>query len=63
MLTDRPYWPYPRIIAHRGGGLLAPENTLAALRYAANLGLAGQISQLRLVPRGHVHAFYDVILR
>lgn len=41
MLTDRPYWPYPRIIAHRGGGLLAPENTLAALRYARNLGFEG----------------------
>ncbi|MCG2585680.1 glycerophosphodiester phosphodiesterase [Massilia sp. TS11] len=25
-------WPYPRILAHRGGGSLAPENTLAALR-------------------------------
>ncbi|SNT16612.1 glycerophosphoryl diester phosphodiesterase [Noviherbaspirillum humi] len=25
-------WPYPSIIAHRGGGTLAPENTLAALR-------------------------------
>ena len=23
-------WPYPRIVAHRGGGKLAPENTLAA---------------------------------
>ncbi|MBF0085723.1 glycerophosphodiester phosphodiesterase, partial [Escherichia coli] len=22
-------WPYPRIVAHRGGGKLAPENTLA----------------------------------
>jgi glycerophosphoryl diester phosphodiesterase len=25
-------WPYPRLAAHRGAGLLAPENTLAALR-------------------------------
>lgn len=25
-------WPYPKIVAHRGGGKLAPENTLAAMR-------------------------------
>jgi glycerophosphoryl diester phosphodiesterase len=25
-------WTYPRILAHRGGGSLAPENTLAAIR-------------------------------
>lgn len=25
-------WPYPKILAHRGGGTLAPENTLAGLR-------------------------------
>lgn len=25
-------WPYPTHIAHRGGGRLAPENTLAAMR-------------------------------
>jgi glycerophosphoryl diester phosphodiesterase len=25
-------WPWPRRIAHRGGGALAPENTLAAIR-------------------------------
>jgi len=24
-------WPYPRLIAHRGAGRLAPENTLAAM--------------------------------
>ena len=34
-------WPYPRIIAHRGGGTLAPENTLAGLRLAKELGFAG----------------------
>jgi glycerophosphoryl diester phosphodiesterase len=25
-------WPYPQVLAHRGGGTLAPENTLAGLR-------------------------------
>ena len=34
-------WPYPRIVAHRGGGRLAPENTLAAIRLGAELGYAG----------------------
>jgi glycerophosphoryl diester phosphodiesterase len=28
-------WPFPRIVAHRGGGTLAPENTLAGMRCAA----------------------------
>lgn len=31
-------WPYPRWIAHRGAGKLAPENTLAAFRAGAALG-------------------------
>ena len=31
-------WTYPRIFAHRGGGTLAPENTLAALRKGAAFG-------------------------
>jgi glycerophosphoryl diester phosphodiesterase len=35
------YWPYPRVIAHRGGGGLAPENTLAAIRTGAQRGFAG----------------------
>ena len=34
-------WPWPRIIAHRGGGALAPENTLAAIRKAAEMGFGG----------------------
>ncbi|RJG06842.1 glycerophosphodiester phosphodiesterase [Noviherbaspirillum cavernae] len=31
-------WPYPGIIAHRGGGTLAPENTLAAMRCGVQHG-------------------------
>jgi glycerophosphoryl diester phosphodiesterase len=31
-------WAYPKIIAHRGGGILAPENTLAAFRCGAAHG-------------------------
>ncbi len=31
-------WPYPTHIAHRGGGSLAPENTLAAMRVGCDSG-------------------------
>ena len=33
-----PSWPYPRLVAHRGAGTLAPENTLAAMRVGASFG-------------------------
>ena len=32
------HWPYPRWIAHRGAGTLAPENTLSAFRLGASHG-------------------------
>ncbi len=31
-------WPYPRWVAHRGAGKLAPENTLAAFKLGAEHG-------------------------
>lgn len=31
-------WPYPRWVAHRGAGKLAPENTLTAFRLGAQHG-------------------------
>jgi len=31
-------WPYPGLVAHRGGGSLAPENTVAAIRVGQSLG-------------------------
>ena len=34
-------WLYPKIVAHRGAGILAPENTLVAMRYALAQGFKG----------------------
>ena len=31
-------WPWARVIAHRGGGTLAPENTLGAIRTGIGFG-------------------------
>ena len=59
MLTERPYWPYPRIIAHRGGGELAPENTLAALRYARNLGFEAVEFDVKLTADDVPVLFHD----
>ena len=36
--VDFVHWPYPSVIAHRGAGRLAPENTLAAMRLGASHG-------------------------
>lgn len=38
MIRPAPAWPLPRLFAHRCGGALAPENTLAGLVVAARLG-------------------------
>jgi glycerophosphoryl diester phosphodiesterase len=34
-------WPYPRVLAHRGGGAFAPENTIAAMRIGLERGFRG----------------------
>jgi glycerophosphoryl diester phosphodiesterase len=34
-------WPYPRVLAHRGGGAFAPENTIAAIRVGREYGFRG----------------------
>jgi glycerophosphoryl diester phosphodiesterase len=38
MVTLPGSWRYPRVLAHRGGGVLAPENTLAGLREGLRRG-------------------------
>ncbi len=38
MISVATDWPYARWIAHRGAGMLAPENTLAAFRLGAAHG-------------------------
>jgi glycerophosphoryl diester phosphodiesterase len=32
-------WPYPRVISHRGGGNLAPENTIVAIETGCKIGI------------------------
>lgn len=58
----RPRWPYPRIVAHRGGGRLAPENTLAAIRTGASLGFAGVEFDVMLAGDGTPVLIHDETL-
>jgi len=37
-MSGRMPWPYARVLAHRGGGTLAPENTLGAIRVGLQYG-------------------------
>ena len=40
-MSAAPAWPYPRVLAHRGGGTLAPENTIAAIKVGLEHGFRG----------------------
>ena len=52
-------WPYPRIVAHRGGGALAPENTLAAIRLGASMGFKGVEFDVMLAGDGTPVVIHD----
>ncbi|MDA8257881.1 MAG: glycerophosphodiester phosphodiesterase [Betaproteobacteria bacterium] len=54
---------YPRIIAHRCGGALAPENTLAGLRLAARLGCRGVEFDAMLAADGVPVVIHDETLQ
>lgn len=54
-----PRWPYPRWIAHRGGGTAAPENTLAGFRLGAARGYRMAECDVRLSADGVPFLFHD----
>lgn len=55
-------WPYPKLIAHRGGGSLAPENTLAALRLGQSLGFRAAEFDVKLSRDGVAFLLHDSTL-
>ena len=55
-------WPYPRWIAHRGAGKLAPENTLAAFRLGAVHGYRMFECDAKLSADGVVFLMHDATL-
>lgn len=55
-------WPYPRWIAHRGAGRLAPENTLAAFRLGAAHGFRMAECDVKLSADGVPFLLHDATL-
>lgn len=55
-------WPYPRVLAHRGGGSLAPENTLGAIRLGAKMGFRGVEFDVMLAGDGTPVLIHDPTL-
>lgn len=57
-----PPWSYPCLIAHRGAGKLAPENTLAAFRLGAAHGYQAFEFDVKLSADGKSILMHDAIL-
>lgn len=55
-------WPYPRWVAHRGAGKLAPENTLAAFRLGASHGYRMFECDVKLSADGVPFLMHDATL-
>lgn len=62
MSNPLPAWPYPRWIAHRGAGKLAPENTLAAFRLGAQHGYRMAECDAKLSADGVAFLLHDATL-
>ena len=61
-MTTLTPWPYPRWVAHRGAGKLAPENTLAAFREGAAHGYRMFECDAKLSADGVVFLMHDATL-
>lgn len=59
MPYTRSSWPYPKLIAHRGAGRLAPENTLAAVRLGASHGFRMMEYDVKLSSDGVAILLHD----
>jgi glycerophosphoryl diester phosphodiesterase len=55
-------WPYARVVAHRGGGTLAPENTLAAVKEGARRGFRAVEFDVMLARDGVPVVMHDPFL-
>jgi glycerophosphoryl diester phosphodiesterase len=58
MTTSKP-WNYPLFVAHRGGGTLAPENTLSALRTGTQFGYKMAEYDVKLSRDGEAILMHD----
>ena len=55
-------WPFPKLFAHRGGGSLAPENTLAAVKLGRSLGYRACEFDVKLSKDGVAILMHDATL-
>jgi len=55
-------WPYPRLVAHRGAGKAAPENTLAAIRLGHARGYRMVEFDVKLSADGVAFLLHDATL-
>ncbi|MFC3625439.1 glycerophosphodiester phosphodiesterase [Vogesella amnigena] len=56
-------WPYPYLFAHRGGGKLAPENTLAGMATAVQYGYGAVEFDVKLSLDGVAFLLHDDTLQ
>ncbi|MBZ1349266.1 glycerophosphodiester phosphodiesterase [Alcaligenaceae bacterium LF4-65] len=61
-MTPSQTWQYPQLVAHRGGGSLAPENTLSALRAGTQFGYKMAEYDVKLSKDGVAILLHDAAL-